>query len=127
MVIYNPTRPHITAEAIGDLLAAGAAVVLGEFRGFKVEAIDYTDKTTGENMTDPRGYSVLRAADTMLEKDHGMSDRQDRLDAMVDINAMARDYYATKQRTKTPETWEMSLRRAYDTWEKQHKKPKTEK
>lgn len=47
-LVYNPTRPTIKAASIGELLRQGAAILLGEFRGYKVDRIDYTDPKTGK-------------------------------------------------------------------------------
>jgi len=82
--------------------------------------LKYTDKVSGENMSDPRAYSVLRAADGKLEKDYNMTDRQERLNTMVDIAADARDYYASMRNTKAPVSWEMAMRKSYDNWGSKH-------
>jgi len=86
--------------------------------------LKYTDKASGENMSDPRAYNVLRAADGKLEKDFNMTDRQERLSTMVDIAADARDYYSSMRNTKKPVSWEMAMRQSYDTWEKAHRTKK---
>lgn len=86
--------------------------------------LKYADKASGETVTDSRGYTVLRAADKMLEKQQGITDPQTRLDTLVDISSMARGYYAERRGSKKPETWEMSMRRAYDTWDENQKAKK---
>lgn len=45
---YNPTRPTVTAEDLGGILVSGKAFMVGEYRGHKIERIEYNDKTTGK-------------------------------------------------------------------------------
>lgn len=46
--VYNPTRPKVAKAALAELLAKGSPLLIGEFRGFKVDKVEYVDKQTGK-------------------------------------------------------------------------------
>lgn len=81
------------------------------------------DKATGEDKLDTSGYPVLRKVDAALETTYGMSDRLDRVDAMAQITASARNYYAEHANTKKPVTWDVALQKSASEWASKNPPP----
>ncbi len=81
------------------------------------------DKATGEDKLDTSGYPVLRKVDATLETTYGMSDRLDRVDAMAQITASARNYYAEHANTKKPVTWDVALQKSASEWASKNPPP----
>lgn len=85
--------------------------------------LKFKDKTTGEDKLDTSGYPVLRKVDATLETTYGMSDRLDRVDAMAQITASARNYYAEHANTKKPVTWDVALQKSASEWASKNPPP----
>jgi len=78
--------------------------------------LQFKDKASGEDMKDTSGYPVLRKVDATLETTYGMTDRLDRVDAMAQISANARSYYAQQAGSKKPVSWDVALQKSASEW-----------
>jgi hypothetical protein len=78
--------------------------------------LQFKDKASGEDMKDSSGYPVLRKVDATLETTYGMTDRLDRVDAMAQISANARSYYAQQAGSKKPVSWDVALQKSASEW-----------
>ena len=87
--------------------------------------LKFKDKATGEDKLDPSGYPVLRDVDAKLQTKYGMTNSLDRIDAMSEITANARNYFSQLANTKTPVSWDVALQKSAVEWSRKNPEPES--
>jgi hypothetical protein len=87
--------------------------------------LKFKNKATGEDKLDPSGYPVLRDVDAKLQTKYGMSSQLDRVDAMSEITANARNYFTQQANTKKPVGWDIALQKSATEWARKNPPPES--